>query len=67
MQGNTNPARSIAMLIVRISMVAFGLSTISTLLGNNRWTLVICGGALAVNLVVMLIGAYIVAASRRGA
>ena len=65
MRGQANPARGIAQLIVRISMVAAGLATIFSLFGNSRWILVICGGTIVLNIIVLLVGAYIVASSKR--
>jgi hypothetical protein len=64
MQQPQNPAaRSVAMTILYIFMATSAVGSISALQGNVRLSLYLCGAAVVVSVAVLLVGAWLVAAS----
>lgn len=64
MREPVSPARAAARAILFIFMAASGVAAALTLMGHLRLGLYVCGGAVAVNLLILLLGGYVVAASR---
>lgn len=61
----SNPAaRQAALVILFILMIAFGLSTSLRFMGNTQLALQICLGAVGLIVLVLVVGAVIVAANR---
>ncbi|MDX1993189.1 MAG: hypothetical protein SF029_12420 [bacterium] len=61
---NRPPARQIALIILFIVTVAAGLSASALFRSDSRSALLICGGALVLCVVVLVIGSLIVAAGK---
>lgn len=61
----SNPvARQFAMLMLFVILVTSGIGLSATVAGNMTLTLQICGGGLAVAVVILLIGAFFTGKSR---
>jgi len=58
------PARQYATLILMIGMISSGFAAVVALNGNINIALAVCGGALALAVLVLLLGGLVVAASR---
>lgn len=63
MNNTQNPARSIALLILFITAVASGFALIFLTYGNRNLSLILCGGGIALNIVVLVFGGVLVGAS----
>lgn len=63
MGSNISPARSIALFIIMIGLLAAGLSASLAVSGATRLALQVCGGAIALGVLVMIFGALVVAGS----
>jgi uncharacterized membrane protein YdbT with pleckstrin-like domain len=63
-RSKTPVARQVATFILLIFMIASAFSAFVTVAGNTTLGLYICGGAIVVGLVVLLIGGLVVAANR---
>lgn len=64
MNNPDNPARPIALLILLITGIASGCAASASALGNINYGLMICGGGLVLNILVLFFGAYVVARNR---
>ena len=64
MGSNISPARSIALFIIMIGLLAFGLSASLAVSGATRLALQVCGGAIALGVLVMIFGALVVAGNK---
>lgn len=59
-----SPARQIALIVLFITLMAFGFSASLTLTGRWQQALAVCGGAVLLSAVVLVFGALIVALSK---
>jgi hypothetical protein len=62
--GEPTPARMMASLILMIGMIVSGLAAVVALAGNSTLSVQICGVGVVIAIVIMLIGAFLVARHR---
>lgn len=59
-----SPARRIATVIVGITMLSAGIAASFSISGNVQTGLLVCGGGLVLNVLVLLYGALVVGSRR---
>ena len=63
MNNSQNPAHSVARLIATVLATTSGIAALITLMGDLQLSLMVCGGGIALSIIILLFGSYIVAST----